>query len=175
LLDLYILRHAKLRWSAETLDDFGGGLNKRGKQNATLMGRYLRDAKLSPDMVLCSKAKRCKHTLKRLLAEGFSVDQQIFSNKLYLASSNELIIVIKKTPNLIGSLMIIGHNPGLESLLVLLINDKTSSSYLSIASKFPTCAFVHIQIDTDCWTKLAPGSGTLYCTVTPKQHLSQDD
>ncbi|GJM00314.1 MAG: phosphoglycerate mutase [Methyloligella sp.] len=175
MLDLYILRHAKSSWSDETLDDFDRPLNKRGKQNAILMGRYLRDAKLSPDMVLCSKAKRCKQTLKRLLAEDFCVDQQVFSNKLYLASSNELISVIKKTPNLIRSLMIIGHNPGLESLLDLLIKDKTSSDYLLIASKFPTCAFVHIQIDTDCWTKLAPNSGTLYCTVTPKQHLSQDD
>jgi phosphohistidine phosphatase len=175
LLDLYILRHAKSSWKDEALDDFDRPLNKRGKQNAILMGSYLRDTKLSPNLVLCSKAKRCKQTLKRMLAEGFCVDQQVFLNKLYLASSTELICEIQKTSNLIRSLMIIGHNPGLESLLHLLIQDKTNSDFLAIASKFPTCAFVHIQIDTDCWTKLAPNSGTLYCTVTPKQHLSQDD
>lgn len=174
MLDLYILRHAKSSWKDLDLDDFDRPLNKRGKLNAAQMGRYLSERNVRPQMVLCSKAKRCKQTLKRLLAEGFSPSQQVFLNRLYLASSSEILEEIRNTSDTVKSLMVVGHNPGLESFIEKLVEDKNNADYLSILEKFPTCALAHIQIDTDCWSTLAPNSGRLYCYITPKQHFSQD-
>ncbi|GAA6212167.1 histidine phosphatase family protein [Hyphomicrobiales bacterium 4NK60-0047b] len=189
MLDLYILRHAKSSWKDESLEDFDRPLNKRGKLNAASMGEFLSGSVIQPDMVLCSTAKRCKQTLKLLLSSGFSPSQQKFLDRLYLARADEIMNEIQSSSNLISSLMIIGHNPGLEDLVQKLIKDKTSSDYLSLLDKFPTCAFAQIQFNKDngqlnknkgqfntgSWTKLAPNSGTLYCYLTPKHHLSQDN
>ena len=179
MLDLYLLRHAKSSWKDETLDDFDRPLNKRGKKAALMMGQYFASTKIHPEMIYCSKAKRCKATLKHLLTEGFSPHQQVYLNQLYLASSDELFKIIQSTSETVRSLMIIGHNPGLETLALKLMEDKTHPDYLSIRQKFPTAAFVHIKINTDTasqsWSGLAPNSGRLYCYTTPKQLLSQDE
>lgn len=180
MLDLYILRHAKSSWKDLSLDDFDRPLNKRGKLNATQMGRFLAENNISPELVLCSTANRCKETLKRSISEGFAPSQHVFLDQLYMASSSEILEEIKNTLDVIrsietiSSLMIIGHNPGLENLIELLVKNKKHPDFLSIRAKFPTCALVHIQFDIDCWSKLAPNSGSLYCYITPKQHLSQD-
>lgn len=173
MLDLFLLRHAKSSWKDETLDDFDRPLNKRGVSNAQLMGRYFVSQNIQPDMVYCSKAKRCKATLKHLLAEGFSPHKNLFLNQLYLASYDELLSIIKDVPNEVKSLMIIGHNPGLETLALQLCKDKTTPHFLSLVQKYPTGAFIHIKIEIDPdslrWSGLAPNSGSLYCYQTPKQ------
>ncbi len=178
MLDLFILRHAKSSWDDEILDDFDRTLNKRGKKSAQLMGRYFVSKAVQPDIVYCSKAKRCKATLKHLLSEGFSPQENLYLNELYLATCEELLGIIQNTPGTVNSLMIIGHNPGLETLALKLCKDKTTPDYLSIKEKYPTAGFVHIKFDLDTgplgWSDLAPNSGTLYCYRTPKQLLAQD-
>ena len=180
MLDLFLFRHAKSSWSDETLDDFDRPLNKRGKKSAQVMGQYFVSQGVQPDMVVCSKAKRCKATLKLLLKQGFAPHSQVFQNQFYLATSDKLLQVIKNTPETVKSLMIIGHNPGLETLAIKLCKDINNPDYLSIRKKFPTAAFVHLKIELgatsrDClnqgWSHLAPNSGTLYCYQTPKQLL----
>ncbi len=174
MLDLYILRHAKSSWKDLSLDDFDRPLNKRGQLNATQMGRFLVEKNVSPELVLCSTANRCKETLKRTISEGFTPSQHVFLDQLYMASSSEIFEEINNTSETVSSLMIIGHNPGLENLIELLVKNKKHPDFLSIRAKFPTCALAHIQFDIDYWSKLAPNSGSLYCYITPKQHLSQD-
>lgn len=178
MLDLFILRHAKSSWDDEILDDFDRTLNKRGKKSAQLMGRYFVSKAVQPDIVYCSKAKRCKATLKHLLSQGFSPQDHLYLNELYLATCEELLGIIKNTPGTVNSLMIIGHNPGLETLALKLCKDKTTPDYFSIREKYPTAGFVHMKFELDTgplrWSNLAPNSGTLYCYRTPKQLLAQD-
>lgn len=178
MLDLFILRHAKSSWNDEIFDDFERTLNQRGKKNAQLMGQYFVSRAVQPDIVYCSKAKRCRATLKHLLSQGFSPLDQLYLNDLYLATSEEVLGIIKNTPGTVNSLMIIGHNPGLETLILKLCKDKTAPDYLSIKEKYPTAGFVHIKFELDTgslsWSNLAPNSGTLYCYQTPKQLLAQD-
>lgn len=61
---LYLLRHAKSSWKDPGLDDLDRPLNKRGRETAKTMAAYLRRAKISPDVVLCSTAVRAKQTLE---------------------------------------------------------------------------------------------------------------
>lgn len=178
MLDLFILRHAKSSWDDELFDDYERSLNQRGEKTAQLMGRYFVSERIKPEMVYCSDAKRCKATLKHLLSQGFSPQDHLYLSKLYLASYDELMSIIKNTPGTVRSLMIIGHNPGLETLVLNLCRDKTSTDYLSIKEKYPTAGFVHLKFKLDAealgWSGLAPHTGTLYCYQTPKQLIAQD-
>lgn len=174
MVDLYLMRHAKSSWDDVYLDDFDRPLNKRGKVNATEMGALLSSRKLEIDRLFCSSAVRCKSTFKCLLNEGFGVFQQSYSDDLYSAGFDGLMEFVKSTSDNIKSLMIIGHNPGLQDLALNLLEVSSSDDYKSLQVNLPSCAFLHIQIKSDKWSELAPGCGTLYYYVTPKQLIRQD-
>ena len=57
---LLLLRHAKSSWKDTTLDDHKRPLNKRGKKDAPVMGEYLKNKNLTPDLIISSTAKELK-------------------------------------------------------------------------------------------------------------------
>lgn len=170
MLDIFLMRHAKSSWENSSLDDYHRPLNKRGKKAAPLMAEWMIDNGYSkPDLLLCSSARRCKDTYKLMRAEGLNPKQRIYMQSLYLASSAELVELIKASDKTARSLMIIGHNPGLHILAKALISSGKDGVSGAFGEKFPTAALVHIQFDVIDWTDVAPDKGTLYRYVTPKQ------
>lgn len=163
---LYLLRHAKSSWDDPALGDPDRPLAPRGRRAAKLMADHLRRKGISPELVLCSPSKRTRQTLKRIARGlGKNADVQIES-ALYAASATTLLEELHEVPDEVDSVMLIGHNPGIQDLALSLA--RAGSESLRVRSKFPTAALATLKHNVT-WHGLAPGSAELVSFVTPKQ------
>ncbi|MGR9107437.1 MAG: SixA phosphatase family protein [Gammaproteobacteria bacterium] len=115
---LLLLRHAKSSWKNDAESDFDRPLAKRGKQEATKVGRWLKQQQPIPDLILSSPAKRTRKTILKICAEiHYDADEIRWIPEIYDASLKDLIQVLKNCPDKAKTVMLVGHNPGLEYLL----------------------------------------------------------
>lgn len=175
MLTLILLRHAKSSWDDPGLDDFDRPLAKRGRKAAPEVGSALARMGLRPDLVLCSTAVRTRQTLEIVLDElGPPAPRVIFDERLYMATSDRLIkrlhaVGADETGALPSTVMMVGHNPGLEELAIRLVGRGAAEDTARMSAKFPTAAVAVIAFDGDDWTALAPGEGRLEHFLTPKR------
>ena len=170
---LLLLRHAKSSWSEPSLSDFERPLNKRGQKAAPCMGAYLRKQALMPELVLCSSARRAAETWE--LAEPALTNSETASvpakhlRSLYLAPPSRILTALRRLPDEIDRLLVIGHNPGMEHLALRLAGPGSKSQARSrLEAKFPTAALAEIHFDAQAWKQLEPGGGRLVRFVTPR-------
>ncbi len=124
---LYIMRHAKSDWSTGDID-FDRPLTNRGINNAARMGQWLATNNHIPGLIVCSSAVRARQTLEQV-CQSFHVypeDRIIYERRLYLADESLLIDRILLYRHAAESLMLIGHNPGLDYLVDRLANNALS-------------------------------------------------
>lgn len=115
--NLCLLRHAKSSWGDANQTDFDRPLNERGLRDAPVMAQRLADQQSLPDFILCSSANRTRQTAEFFLNASSLPSAAIeFHDDLYLASAGTMLDYIQKTSSDVQHLMIIAHNPGLESL-----------------------------------------------------------
>ncbi len=163
---LYLLRHAKSSWDDPTLADSDRPLAPRGRRAAKVMAGHLRRKGISPELVLCSPSRRTRQTLKRITPSlRKKADVQI-EPALYAASAATLLEELHEVPDEIDSLMLIGHNPGIQDLALSLA--RAGSESPRVRSKFPTAALATLELDAT-WRELVPGSAELVSFVTPKE------
>ena len=126
---LFILRHAKSDWSSDGCSDFDRTINKRGEQSAVRMGQWMHQKQLIPDLIISSTALRAKQTISSVCNElGIKTDTIYWNDKMYLASLTTLLNTIAETTDDIERLMIVGHNPGLEELVMYLSSNNVPRS-----------------------------------------------
>ncbi len=164
---LFVLRHAKSDWGDESLRDFDRPLNHRGRKAAKAVGRELKDRDIHPDFVICSPAVRAKQTLECLL-EGYGQQLSVTEDRrIYLAEPDLLADLIRSAPDEAKRLMIVGHNPGLQELVIALA---TPGELLDeAAEKFPTAALAEIRFDIESWRDVAPGDGSLEALLKARE------
>jgi phosphohistidine phosphatase len=126
---LYLLRHAKSSWEDAGLADHDRPLAPRGRRAAKAIGRYLRDSGIEPQLVLCSSARRAQETLERAGLAG-RVEPE-----LYGASADALLARLRHISPEVRSVMLIGHNPGVQQLALLLARPGPKLDELAV--KFP--------------------------------------
>ncbi|MFP5505004.1 MAG: SixA phosphatase family protein [Gammaproteobacteria bacterium] len=125
--ELLLLRHAKSDWT-QNGSDFDRPLNPRGERDAARIGRWLRHQAALPDSLLCSPARRAAQTAHAVCAlGGIALDGIRWDERLYLASVGTLCQVIGELPDGCHRALVVGHNPGLEDLLLQLV--PTALSY----------------------------------------------
>jgi len=170
MLTLSLLRHAKSNWDDMELDDFERPLAKRGVTAAPEMGRAMRELKLKPDLVLCSTSVRTRATLALVLLElGPPPPQVEYDDHLYLATPAAMLARLRKVPDTMHHVMIVGHNPGTHALALELTGAARREDMAELASKFPTAAFANITFDASRWRDLKSGSGRLVVFLTPRK------
>lgn len=131
---LLLMRHAKSGRNKSKSDDFNRPLNKRGKNDAPVMGRFLLTADLIPQHILSSSAKRALKTTHLVIDNCCNFSGEVESSKeLYMATAATLIEQIKTVDNQFSRLLLIGHNPGIESLVHTLCRENVSMPTASIA------------------------------------------
>jgi phosphohistidine phosphatase len=163
---LYLLRHAKSSWDDQTLADHDRPLAPRGRRAAKVMAKHLGRKGISPELVLCSPSTRTRQTLKRLAPGlGKNADVQI-EPELYAAPARDLLDVLQKVPDEVESVMLIGHNPGIQNLALSLAS--AGSEIPRLRSRFPTAALATLAFN-GTWHELAPGSAELVSFVKPKE------
>ena len=166
---LLLLRHAKSSWDDPSLQDFDRPLAPRGRAAAPLMADYLRRKRLRPDLVLCSSAVRARQTwalVAAALGDGIAVKEL---RSLYLAAPSRLLEVVRRAPDSAASVMLVGHNPGMEHLAATLAGPRSKPKALAaLHAKFPTAALAEIEFEAASWRDVAPGTGRLRRFVRPK-------
>jgi phosphohistidine phosphatase len=162
---LYLLRHAKSSWADPTIADRERPLAPRGRRDAKRIARHLRRLGCEPGLVLCSSAVRTRETLE-LLRPAVGAATVVFEEELYAASCEELLARIRLVPDAVASVMLIGHNPGLQQLALAL--SAAGEELEQLEAKFPTAALATLVLPK-AWSRLAPADATLATFVVPKQ------
>lgn len=170
---LLLLRHAKSSWEDRSLSDHDRPLNPRGERDAPRMGRLLRDEGSWPDLVLCSTARRARRTARLLLAraDDDAPDDDTpddatdirYLSELYLAEPEDYLAAVRRAGGEAKSVLVVGHNPGLEMLLQRLTGEW---------HRLPTAALARVELAIDSWGELEDleeGRGALAGLWLPKE------
>lgn len=167
LLSLY--RHAKSDWTDRRARDFDRPLNQRGRKGAVAMGQHIRDAGYPCARIIASPAVRCAETIELgSSANGHSYPVN-WDRRIYLASSATLLDLLREQEGDPDSILMVGHNPGLEDLIFDLVPDDGTSPLRDIVEeKFPTAAYAVLELAIDTWADMAPGCGKLVHLSRPR-------
>lgn len=165
---VYLLRHAKSSWSNHRLDDHDRPLANRGQDAVNRLRRYVTEADIAPELVLCSSARRTVMTLEGI-ASALPADANVeIETGLYGAPSHQLLDRLHDVSDDVASLLLIGHNPGLEALASFLIGGGDEELRQRVAAKFPTGALATLAFDGR-WSDVAPADATLQAFVVPRE------
>jgi len=164
---LHLLRHLKSSWDDPGMDDFERPLNARGLRDADTLAAAVATAGLAPGLVLCSSARRTRETLARVVP-ALAGDHRIeLDSELYLAPADRILARLRRVPGEVAAVLVIGHNPGLHDLAVLLASAGPAESRRRLAEKFPTGSLATIEAPGP-WVDLRPGSGRLVAFFRPR-------
>jgi phosphohistidine phosphatase len=160
---LTLVRHAKSSWKDERLDDHDRPLAPRGHRDAPRIGKRLARRGLDPDLLLTSTAARARATADYLAAAlGLGSSRIRVERRVYLASPGELLDIITGLDDELGSVLLVGHNPGLTELANMLL----PSLHLD---NLPTAGVVAIKCDTARWQNLDSAALALDFCEFPKK------
>jgi len=159
---LVLVRHAKSSWADADLDDHDRPLNGRGRRAAALVGAHLRGSGLVPELVLCSSATRTRETLDRF--ELPPTTEVRIEDPLYGAGAGALLDRLRAVPDAVGSVLVLGHNPGMEDLAAMLVADPDAAP-----EHFPTGAVADLRLPIVRWDELAPHLARLQRFVVPRE------
>ena len=167
---LYLLRHAKAVSPDPALEDFDRELAVRGVHDGAGMARYLRKNEMRPDLILASSAARTRQTAELVLRE---METEIeYRDTLYLAEPGKILATIHAAPAKCQSIMVVGHNPGLEALAGILAREpvrrKERARLGELEEKFPTAALAVLDFEVGRWRDVSPGEGKLIDFVRPR-------
>jgi phosphohistidine phosphatase len=165
--DLLLLRHAKSSWDDPLLEDADRPLNKRGREAARRVARWFQDNSLMPAYVLCSPALRTRQTLDAI-RPVLGPDARIeLDPSIYLAEASDLFGRIKAVKSATPSVLLIGHNPGLQELALALTPARARRDRQRMAEKFPTAAFAWFRVRARSWSALEPEKMELVAYLRP--------
>ena len=164
---LYLLRHAKSDRGNPELSDIERPLAPRGRRDAPTMADYMREHDYRPHLILCSPATRTRETLA-LLRPVLGPDIPVeYDRKLYLGSPDLLLQRLRDVDETVASVLLIGHNPGLERLAAALAPRGERRALRRMREKFPTCGLAVIHLHIDRWEQTDLGSGSLTDFMVP--------
>jgi phosphohistidine phosphatase len=159
---LLVLRHAKSSWNDSALDDHARPLNKRGRRDGPRMGRLVREHRLTPDIIMSSDAVRARRTAEAVAKAARYAGAILLDRRLYIASPPGIFAVLRTVRDKkAGTVMIVGHNPGLEELVTQLTGEQQD---------LPTAALAQIGLPIGRWRNLTVSTrGTLLGLWRPKE------
>ncbi|MBB4859052.1 phosphohistidine phosphatase [Novosphingobium chloroacetimidivorans] len=170
---LGLFRHAKSDWNDARLRDFDRPLNKRGREGAGLMGLHIRDYGVLWRRIIASPAVRVTQTIELAAEAAGQVPPLNWDRRIYLASSPTLMELLREQHSDQDggppTILMVGHNPGLEDLIFDLVPDDGSSPLRDmIEDKFPTAAFAVLELDIEDWRDIDDGCARLVHVMRPR-------
>lgn len=163
---LMLLRHAKSNWPTGVADR-ERPLAARGREAAPVMGRYLADELLLPDLVLVSPARRTVETWELVAPMLPERPPSHVEPRIYEASPDALLRVAQEAEPAVRTLLMIGHNPGFEEIAARLAGHGDRYASARMAQKYPTCGLAVLDFSIEDWRDLGPRGGRLERFVTP--------
>jgi len=145
---LLVMRHAKSSWSYEGLTDFERPLNKRGLRVAPQMAKFIHLQGLTPDLIVSSAANRAKMTAELFVGNCGDVvaEQLTYTRDFYHAPADVYCEHVgTMIDESVGTLLLVGHNPGLEDLL-----ERLTGSW----EVMPTATIAHFDLGAERWADI---------------------
>ena len=162
---LIVMRHAKSSWDDPALDDFDRPLNGRGKLAAPYMGALMRSKGLVPDVIVASPAKRARKTAKKARKAGEFAAPVTYEPGVYEASTGTLVDILSKVEDTNHTVLLVGHNPGMEGLV----------GYLTgTSAAMPTAAVAVLELTVDSWGQIDRDTGHLKALFRPTEEMKAD-
>lgn len=166
---LLLLRHAKSGDDGLVARDFDRRLNAKGRRAAAAIGRYAEAERLRFDAVIASPAIRVRETLEEVAHAMAALPMPRFDKRLYLADAEDLLDVIRDAPAAAARLLIAGHNPGLERLVLRLVPPEAGDlARNEVEEKYPTASLAEIELAIDGWSAADDGTGRLLRFTRPR-------
>ena len=159
---LLILRHAKSSWDNTELSDFERPLNSRGIETAPVMGNLIYKKRLKPNLIISSPAKRAKQTAVLIKEIAQILPPIKYEEKIYEASPMGLLNIVGEIDNKNETVLLIGHNPGLEGFIKILTGENKS---------MPTAGLAVIELDINSWDEIKNDCGKLNALIRPRDEI----
>ena len=157
---LLLLRHAKSSWEDASLPDFERPLNERGRRAAPLIGTFIRQQKIRPNLIICSPAKRTRETIALVLEAAGIAAEIRYDERIYEATVARLFEVISQIEDDKQEVLLVGHNPGFENLLERLTGQ---------TERMPTATLARIILHSENWSEAAVMGGRLEWLIKAKE------
>lgn len=161
-----LMRHAKAEAAASA--DTERALTGDGARDAAALGRWLAARGVVPDQVVASSARRAVETWEQTARGLDAQPEPVLDGRIYANTVDDLLAVIHEVPESVGTLAVVGHNPTMSRLALLLddaLGDATARADLMIG--LPTCAAAVFELDRD-WADVQAGSATLIAFSAPR-------
>lgn len=159
---LVLLRHGRAE-SADGGDDSARALAPRGEKDTRRAAAWLAEHGPAPEHALVSNAVRTRQTWDAATEELDSAIQADIRADLYLATAGEILAIIQGAPPTANSVIVVGHNPGIETLARSLAGGGSdSAARVRLARGFPTAGLALFELDSDDWSQL----GAAACRLT---------
>jgi phosphohistidine phosphatase len=163
--NLVVMRHAKAEWPDGP--DHERPLAERGGKDAAETGHRLLDHGITPDLVVCSPAVRTRETW-RLVGKVYDhKPHTVYDDRVYEASAQALLYLVQETPDEVDTLLLIGHNPGVATLVNALAGSGEGDSLARLREKYPTSGTAVLGFHT-AWSDLREKSAHLHMFDTPE-------
>ena len=163
---LILLRHAKSEWP-DGVADHDRPLTERGRRDAPRTGAWLVEHGRVPDRAAVSTALRTQETYE-LAAEAFPSSPEVeLLDELYAASAGEMLEVVRKTPESVGTLMVVSHNPGTQLLALALADETHLELVTKVRSGYSTNTLTVLEFDGP-WATLDPAAASIVAVESPR-------
>lgn len=165
---LILIRHAKSSWANPTQTDFERPLNERGLRDAPVMGKRLKKAGITPDLIICSTANRTRQTAKYIAeATGYDINRVKWEEKLYHCVPSVFEELLYEVADDVKTVFIIAHNPGITEFANQL------SPGFSVGN-MPTCSIVGTHFEAEGWNSFPIAKQTVFLFDHPRnEHESE--
>ena len=163
---LVVARHAKSDWPAGVADH-DRPLGRRGQRDAEAAGRWLAEHTGVPDLVWCSTARRTRETWEHLELGLGATPTVRFDHRLYDADVSDLLDVVHDSPPEAGCVLVVGHNPGVQQLVLALAERGSDDARALAAAKYPTSALAVLEVDGP-WVGVGAGAAVLAEFAVPR-------
>jgi phosphohistidine phosphatase len=133
------------------------------------MGRELEKRRVKFDLIIASPAARVRETIDGL-TEKLKLNVEIrFEPRMYAASEETLLEIVREIRESVEAPLLVGHNPGLQQLVVALTKSDPDDLRSRVEQKFPTAAIAQIELPANRWPEVNPGTGKINQLILPKE------
>ncbi|MFF9558359.1 SixA phosphatase family protein [Streptomyces albus] len=156
--NIVLLRHAKADWPQ--VADHERPLSERGRLEAPAAGEWLAKQGITPQLTLCSTATRTRETWKLAAPHLPRRPRTVYEERLYEAPPGLIIEIVNEVAEEVRDLLVVGHNPGMQSVADVLAGEADGDARERLARGFPTGSLAVLR-HTGSWKALEAGRAHL--------------
>ncbi|QPH55256.1 SixA phosphatase family protein [Pontivivens ytuae] len=163
---IVLIRHAKSSWSDPALDDVERPLNKRGRLASPLMGAWLVELGITPDIVWLSPSTRTRETWRRMRETAGGPEGQVHK-ALYMADPDTMLNILRSSGDG-DTVALVGHQPGMGAMARKLSNGKISTTCARAFNHYPSAAVAVLEAEVGKWSGVKFGGCSFKHFAAPK-------